>query len=174
VKILCVMLALLSVGAVSGAQEQLPSLKIGQVTVWLGMPKSALQGKFPDAQIFKLSQHLGVQDDAIWMIGTDPLHEVGSVEFTDGGVVKFASRSWLVRGSDAVEALLGAIDSFTQEGLSTCVISHYTDSNPSLRSEGARIQCGARRLHVYRAKSEASKKLPGGYEETIAEEIGEW
>lgn len=57
-KILCVMLALLSVGAASGAQEQPPSLQIGTAKVWLGMPKSEVQAKFPiDVPLNKITEN---------------------------------------------------------------------------------------------------------------------
>lgn len=180
-KILCMVLIFLSVGAISGAQEQLPSVQIGLVTVRLGMPKSELQAQLPGllaatangsiSKVFKVYR-LGTHDEHIWIIGADKEHADGTIEFTDDGVVGFASREWLVRGSDAVQVLLGAIDSFTQQGLSACVISHDADHNPSWPNEGATIQCGAKRLYVFRTKFGVSKELPSGYDEGISEQIG--
>ena len=185
-KIFCAMLALLSVGAVSLAQEQPPRLQIGTTWVWLGMPKSELQGKFPDFStatmksgipaVHKLDQHFGatgMHDESIWMIGSEELPD-GIVEFTDEGIAKFASREWLVHGSDAVEAFLGVMESFTQQGLTACVISHSTNSDPSVHSEDATIQCGARRIHISRRKRGVSERKLGEYQESVSEEIGQW
>jgi hypothetical protein len=166
-KILCAMLALLSVGAVSGAQKppasEGRSLRIGLVTVWLGMSKAELQ-----AELSGTAQELTAGDT--YGVLTFAGHPEGDVRFRNG-VVTSASRNWLTGGSDGVEALIGAIDSFTQEGLRACVISHRTDSSPSMHFELATIQCGAKRLVIRKGKIGAVTGVNAGGED---EEITEW
>lgn len=163
-KTLCAMLALLSVGAVSGAQEQTPNLKIGPVTVRLGMTKSELQAKLSDTQALKVNEDF-------WLIGYSRENPNGDVFFTNG-IVTGASRSWLIGNSDGVEALIGAMGSFTQEGLRMCVISHETSPSPDSSLEKAAIRCGAKWLVVYKAKIGATEQSPNQVSEGIDEGIG--
>ena len=167
-KILCVVLVLLSVGAVSGAQEQPPSLQIGRTKVWLGMTRTELQSKLSGAQTL-----VGAADEgeSLGMIVTGKVVE-GQVWFRNGILIG-ADREWLTAGFDGVAALIGAIDSFTQEGLRACVISHRTDSYPDMQHEVAVIQCGGKALVIVKGRIGKTQNFEGGEDERITEQIGE-
>jgi hypothetical protein len=160
-KILCVVLALLSVGAVSGAQEQPASLKIALLNVRLGMPKTELQNKISDmpggdAAVHHAGDELGhgvsVITEDFWTVGTSNGDGyAGSIRFRNGRVI-YADREWLLKGSDAVDAILDAIDSLQKEGLHACVISHDTLPEPGATHERAWIDCGTRRLLIMKTK----------------------
>lgn len=151
--------------ASSSVQKSSPdaahSLLIGPVRVWLGMPMSELQSKLSDSQVLKATE-------TVWLIGYDRNHTEGMVWFTDG-VLTVASREWRAAGSDDIQALLGAIDSLTQEGLIACSIWHDTAPSPSSSMERATIDCGAKRLIISKGKTGPSPQ--SGFEE-INEVIG--
>jgi hypothetical protein len=178
-KIFCVMLALLLVGAVSGARkypsagkppkEQPPALRIGLVEVRLGESKTELQNESSDLDVLKVT-------DILWEVGTPGGDDhAGTIIFTNG-YVTYADREWLLKGSNAVDAILGAIDSFQQEGLRACVISHDTLPSPSAPTERATLNCGAKQLVVSKVNVihpfGATEKSPGKKFEQITEVIG--
>ncbi len=156
-----VMLALLSVGAVSGAQEQPPSLQIGLVKVRLGMPRAELESQISgtaerDVVVHHTGDDLGsnvlVITQNTWNIGTPSGNDhAGDVRFGNDRVV-YAEREWLLKDSDGVDAILGALDSFQKEGLHACAISHDTLPEPGATHERAWIDCGARRLLIMKTK----------------------
>lgn len=160
-KILCVVLALLSVGAVSGAQEGPLSLQIGLVKVRLGMPRTELESQISgtvesDVVVHHTGDELGsnvlVITQNAWNIGTPRGDDhAGEVRFRNDRVV-YAEREWLLKGSDPVDAILEAIDSFQREGLHACVISRDTLPEPGATYERAWIDCGTRRLLIMKTK----------------------
>jgi hypothetical protein len=174
-KIFRVVLALLSVCALSGAQQQTSSLQIGLVKVRLGMLKTELQNEISgtgegDAVVHRTGDKLGnnvfVITENMWNIGTPRGDDhAGDIRFRNGRVV-YADREWLLKDSDAVDAILGAIDSFQQGGLHACVISRDTLPDPDATYERAWIDCGARRLLITKAK------IKGQEFRSITESIG--
>jgi hypothetical protein len=163
-KIFRVALALLSVCALSGAQGQPPVLQIGLVKIHLGMSKTELQNEISgtaqgDATVHHTGDELGssvfVITENTWNVGTPRGDDhAGEIRFRTGRVV-YAEREWLLKDSDAVDAILGAIDSFQEGGHRACVISRDTLSDPDATYERAWIDCGTRRLLIKRRKSEA-------------------
>jgi hypothetical protein len=163
------------VGAVSGAQEQTPSLQIGLLNVRLGMPRTELQNKISgmpggDSAVHHAGDELGqnvlVISEDLWNVGTlNGDGHAGEVWFRNNRVV-YAEREWLLKDSDAVDAVLGAIDSFQHEGLHACVISHGTTTEPGETRELAWIDCGARQLLI------AKTKIRDKEFKSIAESIG--
>jgi hypothetical protein len=145
----------------SDAQEQAPSLEIGPVKVRLGMAKSDLQIKITGLGVVKT-------DEDSWTVtnGRPGVEVYGNIQFTNGRVT-YVGRSWLTKNSDAVEAILGSINSFNQEGLTTCTILHEMISTPALAGERASIICGPKRLLIIKSKFE------GRPFEDIIEQIGE-
>jgi hypothetical protein len=174
-KIFRVVLTLLSVCALSGAQQQPPSLQIGLVRVRLGMSKIELQNEISgtaegEAAVHHTGDELGsnvfVMTENMWNVGTPRGDShAGEVIFRNGRVV-YAEREWLLKDSDAIDAILGAIDSFQQQGLRACVISRDTLPDPAAAYERAWIDCGARRLLITKAK------VKGQEFRSITESIG--
>jgi hypothetical protein len=145
----------------SEAQEQAASMQIGPVKVLLGMPKSEVQNNIAGLGVVKT-------DEDSWTItnGRSDVEVYGNIQFTNGRVT-YVGRSWLTKNSDAVEAILAAINSFNQEGLTACTILHNTVSTPAIAGERAIIGCGAKRLLIIKSK------LEGRPFEDITEQIGE-
>lgn len=186
-KVLCAVLAFLSVGAVSGAQEQnlskkpphssgsydvdavptmeQPSLQVGPVTVRLGMTMGELEAKLSGAELVK------AQED-MWLIGYKGEQPVAGNVLFKNGVVVVATRSWLTGGSDVAQAVLGAIDSFTQEGLRDCTIASGVVSLPTARTQTAKIQCGVKWIMISKGKFESIGKSAGFESEDVDEGIG--
>ena len=132
---------------VAGTQEKPPSLEICSARVHLGMTKAEVETGASDSVI------VGGKGD-YWVITMgDPAKggPHGSVQFTAGRVT-YASREWLISGTDAVEAILGATNSLNQNGANICVISHDTVSSPGSPFERAIFECGTRRLLIVKGK----------------------
>jgi hypothetical protein len=165
-KILCVVLVLLSVGAVSGAQEQPPSLQIGTVKVWLGMPKSEVERQFHiDLELSKTTENS-------WMVGLMAGHREARVDFWNG-VVTSVTKFWMLSQSDGAEAVLGAVDSLTRQGHRMCVMSHSTSHAPGVRNEIATITCGATALVVRKMEFTPTDTSPNtGPVYMVEEQIG--
>jgi hypothetical protein len=157
---LVVLLSLL-VCAVAGTAEKPPALEICSAQVHLGMTKAEVEASAGGSTLIK-------SVDDYWIITTgDPAKggPHGSIQFTAGRVT-YADREWLVEGSDAVEAILGATNSLSQSDAKVCVISHDTVSSPGSPFERAIFECGTKRLLILRGKME------GQTIEEISESIG--
>jgi len=159
--LLVAMIIVLLTCSVAGTQEPAPSLEIGPVLVHLGMTKAEVQSKASGLGILK-------PEDDFWMIttGGSKGEPYGTVRFAAGRVI-YADRDWITSGSDAIEGILGATNSLTQEGISTCAISHDMVSVPGSPVERAVFACGTKRLLI------AKGKVNGEDFEEIDESIGD-
>jgi hypothetical protein len=132
------------------------------------MTRAELQSKLSGAQTLVGATGEG---ESLGMIVTGKVVE-GQVWFRNG-ILTSADREWLTAGFNAVDALLGAINSFTQEGLRACVISHRTENQPDMHHEVAVIECGGKGLVIVKGRIGKTQNFEGGEDERITEQIGD-
>jgi hypothetical protein len=141
--------ALPATSAHKGEQRGIPapgkriSLKIGVVTVWLGMPKGAAQEEFA-----KQGYNLAPPGDSSLVVqgeGKEARH-IGHVSFRNGRLVH-ASQYW-PGGDNSFESAFAALTSFARQGSSVCTLSEEPLLEPGFQMNRLWISCGDRTLFL--------------------------
>ena len=131
---------------------QQPQMKIGDMTLELGMDEFAVAN---EAAIHQHALVTAPETDRIVMVFAEPggggwnarlesdpemASRIGSLNFEDG-VLTGISKRWTV-DEDAVDALFAVTAEFTESGLTSCTLVNRHDNRPLL------IQCGGRTILV--------------------------
>jgi hypothetical protein len=107
----------------------------------LGMTKGEVTDKLAGNEITK-------GDEDTWAIA--PSGSSGStLQFTNGRL-SFADRYWVTYDNDIAEALFGAVNSFNQEGFSTCAVTADTKTEPGRTFHRVWIRCGEKSILLVR------------------------
>lgn len=143
IAVLLIFTALTTAAAQTG---QRVTLELGNVTVWLGMPKVDVLSACAAAGYTAIENK---DDGSINILtGTTKAGRLYSVRFT-AGRVSYAGRSWSSNGKDELDAVLGALA--TLDG-KNCTVSHEPTNEPDTQLNRVLIVCGSRSVLIVTGK----------------------
>ena len=152
------------------AQNTQPELKLGDVTVRLGMAKAEVVSKFSEAKYL---------DTGTTGIYYDPGRRiVYTVKFRNNRL-SFAERSW-EKDDDlkesAYDAFIGVLKKTTEEGSHSCSIHYSSMADPDISADRVFITCDRDKHEVLIVKghflSSANGMTPGKLWYDVSERIG--
>jgi hypothetical protein len=143
--------------------QQMVSLDLGTMTVWLGMSKAQLLASCVKSGYRPISS-----DDPEELYVADQVGEITrqvfAVRFLNGKL-SYANRTWLTKSGSVDDAVIGAFATFN--GKTGCSIAHAFENGPDRHIERVVVTCGSRSVLV--SKGEAL----GMNETEVLEEIGQ-
>ena len=121
------------------------SLKVGGVTVWLGMPKQEAVKRFSESsyKVIEAKKLMPVVDQAG--------NAVGLVNFTSGHL-SYAERSWGTCEEDCLDSVLAALGSLAADGGKRCTLEKDTLLEPATKTDRISIICGQRGVLMLKGK----------------------
>jgi hypothetical protein len=121
------------------------SLKLGGVTVWLGMSKQEAVKRFSESsyKVIEAKDLMPVVDQAG--------NAVGLVTFTSGHL-SYAERSWGTCEENCLDSVLAALASIAADGIKRCTLERDTILEPATKTDRVFIICGQRGVLMLKGK----------------------
>jgi hypothetical protein len=138
------------------------SLKLGGVTVWLGMSKQEAVKRFSESS-YKVIE----AKDLMSAVVDQASNAVGLVTFTSGHL-SYAQRSWGTCEENCLDSVLAALASIAADGIKRCTLERDTILEPATKTDRVSIICGQR--GVLMLKGKIGGKGVAGVEEFIRSE----
>jgi len=143
-----VILGLISLGTSIGmAATRETTIELGSVTVSLGMPKQEVLKRLSTAG-YKV---IDSTSTTLVTVLDETLKHVYGVQFVSGQL-SYADRSWSHSYADALEAVIKALGSLSDNGATACKLSHSPLSDPDSSTDRIFVKCGQRGVLMYRGK----------------------
>ena len=143
------------------------SLKLGGVTVWLGMSKQEAVKRFSESS-YKVIEAKDLMSAVVDSAVVDQAsNTVGLVTFTSGHL-SYAQRSWGTCEENCLDSVLAALASIAADGIKRCTLERDTILEPATKTDRVSIICGQR--GVLMLKGKIGGKGVAGVEEFIRSE----
>jgi len=154
-------------GQVSGSGRV--SLKLGTVTVWLGMPKDEALRRLSDAGYLTAPS-----GNAVVMVAwRDMQSDHGSMLRFEKGRLNYADVSWLENGRSEGEAVLEALGALSQKkGSGTCDVDYAPLSSPDMAGSRVIISCGLRSVLISKVRVQSDIQVGNENGIQVLERIG--
>lgn len=123
-------------------------LELGNVTVWLGVPQQEALSKFATAG-YRVHPASGSDDLTVVLNGNG--EHVYNVKFSEGRLT-LADRSWMGKGVNNIEAVIGALGALAQHGSVRCEVIHDPIAEPGSSWDRIFVSCGKRSVLIAKGK----------------------
>jgi hypothetical protein len=147
-----VLLFLAGVPSISAQTRPRVELKLGAVTVWLGMPKELALKQMAEAGYRLLTPPAA--DSQLWNGGTDKDPHEYPMEFSSGKLT-WAEVEWWTE-EDPLQAVLDALSQLAEKATAPCSVVHQPLTEPGLHIDRVFIVCGSRSVRLTHSKSRKS------------------
>jgi len=140
------------------------SLKLGTVTVWLGMDKAAVK-----QQVEASGMNFDQSSPNNVIVADLQAKRVFTLQFEHDKLV-YADRNWLSDEANALPSVMDALAALIDKGATNCTIVHVPVSSPDTKMNRVVIDCGHRAIVlIYGTQNVAGQSYSNN---AISESIG--
>ena len=140
------------------------SLKLGTVTVWLGMDKAAVK-----QQVEAKGMYFDQSNPNSVIVADIQAKRVFTLQF-EHDKLAYADRNWLSDEANALPSVMDALAALVDKGATNCTIVHVPVSSPDTKMNRVLIDCGHRAIVlIYGTQNVAGQSYSNN---AISESIG--